>query len=206
MSANAVVAIMMKDETDNSTAHLHYEYQQITDIENAFSSMSRFEKHGQGILDMLNKMGEQGWDLYIIGEDDCIMQRIKEKTDVKYEYNIVPMQGVSKVKKLFNNLGEQGWDYCLWAVVMHTGYNTPPMIMKRNMSLEQKFEYNFKFIPQISLFEGKSYDRSFKEMQKAFQDPLVKGWKFKNGLVIDEKFCGFNDKIFFVFQVDKDCK
>lgn len=206
MSMNGLMTIMMKDETNNQTANLHFEYKLQNDIADAFSTQGRYQKNGQEISEMLNQMGAEGWELFLTTKNSFLMQRVRERKDVKYEYKLVNMKGVSDVKKLFNTIGAQGWDYCLWPMVMHLASDPPPIIIKRNTSLKQEFEYNFKFIPTIDLFDNKSFDRSFNEMMKVFQEPQVKGWKFKNGLVIDESFDDYDDKIFFVFQVDKSCK
>jgi len=204
---NMVSAIMMKDVTKPSQASLHYEYMLKTQIGDAFTSKRDFEMNGVAVTNILNQLGEQGWDLCVIGKNECVMQRVKEKANIKYEYTLVNMDGVSDVKTLFNSRGSEGWDYCLWPLVLHRSSFTPPIVMKRIKGQPKHFEYNFKFVSQINLFSSNSsFERALNDMRNAFRGTTSNGWKYSGVLTIDESFKEFHDKVFFVFQVDKGCK
>ena len=206
MSVNLMTAIMMRDETKPEKPYSRYEYLKVANLADAFSSKSNYDKNHAAIIDMLNQKGSQGWDFFLIGAEYCIMQRVSENTGVQYEYKLVDMNGVYEVKKLFNTEGAAGWDYCLYPLVAYHPAFIPPIVMKRIKGSLGQFEYNFKFIPQIDLFSSKSYDRAILEMRKAFRGTLSNGWQYSGGLAIDESFDEFDDKVFFVFKVDKSCK
>lgn len=206
MSINFMTAIMMRDETKPEKPYSHYEYMRDANLADAFSSKSNYDENHAAILNMLNQKGTQGWDFFAIGAEDCIMQRVMENAGVHYEYKLVDMNGVYEVKKLFNIAGAEGWDYCLYPLVAYRAGFIPPIVMKRIKGNPGQFEYNFKFIPQIDLFSSKSYERSILEMRKAFRGTMSNGWEYSGGLAIDESFDEFDDKVFFVFKVDKSCK
>jgi hypothetical protein len=205
MVINMMSAIMMRDETNSGKSYPRFEYMKVTGLEDAFSSEKDYNENHSAILSMLNQKGGQGWDFFLIGAEDCIMQRV-QNSGIQYEYKFVNMNGVYEVKKLFNNAGSEGWDYCTFPLVAYRASFIPPIIMKRTKENPGQFEYNFKFIPQIDLFSNKSYDRAINAMQKAFRGTMSNGWQFSGVLAIDESFDEFDNKVFFVFKADKGCK
>ncbi|MBN1198533.1 MAG: hypothetical protein JXA23_04205, partial [Bacteroidales bacterium] len=202
---NVISGISMKDETTPAMASRQFEYIWIPDFPNAVSNERSYNTNGDHVTDLLNQYGADGWELFMISSEACLLQRIKGNTTKKFEYRLIPMEDVRDIHKVFGPLGDEGWEYCLWAFTFHSGWFAPPFVVKRETDLHPPLVYKFNYAETTGL-NAQQWDVTMTEMQNAINDPTVKGWKYLGGLVLDGSIRAFDDFFGMVFMVEKRLK
>jgi len=202
---NVLSGISMKDETSPAKAGRQFEYTWIPDFLDAVSSERRYESNASRVTELLNQFGDQGWELFMISSDACLLQRVKGNTSVKYQYKLVPMENVTDVKGTFTPLGNEGWEYCLWPFTFHSASFGTPFVVKRLASHHPPLEYRFQYANTTGLNATK-WNETMSQMQAVINDPTTKGWKYMGGLVLDGTPRAFHNLFGMVFMVEKSLK